>query len=251
MKLTVNSIKKILGGMCRVGDYLSYIWFVFAIAFVFLGLVTWKVSAYDPIKTDYYCILLFLIFILYIISTLFLLHRNKLLQFCVGAIVGFFLFLFYGLIGIVLQSAPTSFAMEHSVPAGLACNTPKPIDADLSAGVNPRDTTTYLQIRNGSQGGIYEYSFYYPKLPEGTIYLKCYEVTENLPLSGSRLKKASMCHITGTDHFDSLVDGREFTIYEGDWGKYYAARIEVWFRDDRGNERKLLEKIYAVEGWMR
>ena len=43
-----------------------------------------------------------------------------------------------------------------------------------------------------------------------------------------------------------------FTIYEGDWGKPYAARIEVWFRPDSGRtERKLMERVCKIEGWMR
>ena len=52
--------------------------------------------------------------------------------------------------------------------------------------------------------------------------------------------------------FSKLVDKKEFTIYEGDWEDYYAARIEVWHYDKAtGKEKKLVEKIYRVEGWMR
>ncbi|WP_348636566.1 hypothetical protein QLS71_015380 [Mariniflexile litorale] len=44
----------------------------------------------------------------------------------------------------------------------------------------------------------------------------------------------------------------DFTIYEGDWGKPYGARFEVWFKPDNGGkEVKLLEKNYIIEGWMR
>jgi hypothetical protein len=43
-----------------------------------------------------------------------------------------------------------------------------------------------------------------------------------------------------------------FTIYEGDWGKPYAARFEVWFfPDNGGKERKLIEKNFKIEGWQR
>jgi hypothetical protein len=43
-----------------------------------------------------------------------------------------------------------------------------------------------------------------------------------------------------------------FTIYEGDWGKPYAARFEVWFEPtENGNERKLFEKNFIIEGWQR
>jgi hypothetical protein len=42
------------------------------------------------------------------------------------------------------------------------------------------------------------------------------------------------------------------TIYEGDWGVYYPARFELWFVPDSGQqERKLIEQIFKVEGWMR
>jgi hypothetical protein len=43
-----------------------------------------------------------------------------------------------------------------------------------------------------------------------------------------------------------------FTIYEGDWGKPYAARFEVWFIPDSGApEWKLLERVFKIEGWQR
>ena len=47
--------------------------------------------------------------------------------------------------------------------------------------------------------------------------------------------------------------GRPFTIYEGHWGKPYAARFELWFVSDNsgGQEKKLLEKNYKIEGWQR
>ena len=56
------------------------------------------------------------------------------------------------------------------------------------------------------------------------------------------------------DHneFGTVVDKQQFTIYEGDWGDYYAARIEVWHQDaNTGEETKLMEKTYRVDGWMR
>ena len=55
----------------------------------------------------------------------------------------------------------------------------------------------------------------------------------------------------GTNHFSQLVKDKEFTIFEGDWGDCYAARIEVWFKDKQGHKRKLSEKVYGVQGWMR
>lgn len=38
-----------------------------------------------------------------------------------------------------------------------------------------------------------------------------------------------------------LISRKRFTIYEGDWGDYYAARIEVWHKDAAtGEETKLV-----------
>jgi hypothetical protein len=43
-----------------------------------------------------------------------------------------------------------------------------------------------------------------------------------------------------------------FTVYEGDWGKPYAARFEVWFEPDSGKgQRKLSERVFKIEGWQR
>ncbi len=44
----------------------------------------------------------------------------------------------------------------------------------------------------------------------------------------------------------------EITVYEGDWETYYPALLELWFVPDCGKpERKLIEKIFKIEGWQR
>lgn len=251
MKSLKLYFKKVLSVICKAGDWVSFFWPILAVASVLVNVELFKIMQDDPYKTNTYCGYSLWILLLYIIATLFLLHRDKIWQFCFAVAVGFILLLFSGFIGLALESAPTVFALEHSVPEGLAHYTPKAENADLAEDVDSLDETTYLQVRNSFQGGTYEYSFFYPKLPEGYIYLKCFEVTENLPLSVGSLERKSCQQTSGTDHFACLVEGKQFTIYEGDWGSYYAARIEVWFMDKKGNKRKLLEKIYAVEGWTR
>ena len=131
--------------------------------------------------------------------------------------------------------------MEYSIPFEENTNPAIVIDRDGS-----------LQIWNGIQGGIYKYDFYYGPLPAGEIYLRCYEVTENIRLSADRIRESSKVTIDTTSSFSKVVDQLEFTIYEGDWGDYYAARIEVWHKNAKtGRETKLMEKVYRVEGWMR
>ncbi len=144
-----------------------------------------------------------------------------------------------------------AFGKQHPIPEGLAFDLPLKSAFDQEP-VDSLDDRTYLQLWEGLQGGIYEYDFYYPALPAGDICLRCFEATKEIPLSEDRLTEASKVSVDSTYFFSQLVDKKEFTIYEGEWGDYYAARIEVWFRDAQtGKERKLTEKVYRVEGWTR
>jgi hypothetical protein len=78
-------------------------------------------------------------------------------------------------------------------------------------------------------------------------------VTKGTPLSETRLKERSNEWVGwSSDPNELFFSNTDFTIYEGDWGKPYAARFEVWFQPDSGAmERKLLEKVYKIEGWQR
>ncbi len=145
------------------------------------------------------------------------------------------------------------FGKRHQIPAGLVYNQPMELrDSVLAAPADSLATDSYLQVFNGFQGGIYLYDFHYPSLPAGEIYLECYEVTENIPLSKKRILEKGKVEIAATDSFCKLVNKQKFTIYEGVWGDYYAARIEVWHKDvTTKKRRKLVEKVYRVEGWER
>jgi len=72
-------------------------------------------------------------------------------------------------------------------------------------------------------------------------------------LSKSRLKDRSTIKVYDTNgKFEKFGSTDHFTIYEGDWGKPYGARFEIWFIYDITNEsKKLIEKNYKIEGWMR
>ena len=114
------------------------------------------------------------------------------------------------------------------------------------------DTASWLQVWNDSEGGRYLYDFYYPALSAGTVYLKCYEVGDNICLSGNVMRRNTSVGCNAKKSFSKLVEKQEFVIYEGDWGDYYAVRVEVWHRDSTTHrERKLMEKVYRMEGWMR
>ena len=143
-----------------------------------------------------------------------------------------------------------SFGKDHPIPDGLEYSLP--LAEDSQPAVDSLDSSTWLSVWNDVQGGIYKYDFCYGALPAGEIFLRCYEVTGNIPLSTDRIEERSKVTTDSTSAFSRLVNHQQFTIYEGDWDDYYAARIEVWFRDAATKqERKLMEKVYRVEGWMR
>lgn len=108
-------------------------------------------------------------------------------------------------------------------------------------------------LRDDVQPGIYNLTLRVNPGEAGTVYLKAFEVTENLPLSVGRLEDRSNERVGWSENpEEKFLSEVEFTIYEGDWEKYYAARFEVWFRPaSGGEERKLMERIYKIEGWMR
>lgn len=162
-------------------------------------------------------------------------------------------------VGMIALYAPSSdnFGRKHRIPDGLEYTIPFEEYSNPTVVIDSLDTDTYLQIWNDFQGGIYKYDFYYGSLPAGEVFLRCYEATKDIRLSektawGDRIYKESKVAIDSTYSFSKLVNKQKFTIYEGDWGDYYAARIEVWHKDAKtGKETKLMEKVYRVEGWMR
>jgi hypothetical protein len=152
------------------------------------------------------------------------------------------------------QSMPDKYADNLKIPTNIKINEPH----EQTQPTNIADLDFY--IYNSFQPGLYQYAFWTKRIDKGKIYLKAFEVTKNDPLSVDRLKESST--ITVYNPTDKLVMfqmdkgnsdlGRQFTIYEGDWGKPYAARFEIWFiPDNGGKERKLIEKNYKIEGWQR
>ena len=110
-----------------------------------------------------------------------------------------------------------------------------------------------LILRDGMQGGIYEGFLWCNPGEKGTVYLKAFEITKGTQLSAERLQPASAC-VSGwsEDPREQFCSGLYFTIYEGEWGQFYGARFEVWFRPNKGGpERKLFEKNYKIQGWQR
>lgn len=110
-----------------------------------------------------------------------------------------------------------------------------------------------FRLLSGMQPGMYGVLYSLNPGEPGYVYLKAFEVTQGTPLSVVRLEANSKTRMTwSSDPAERFGAKAGFTIYEGDWGKPYAARFEVWFNPDSGKtDRKLAERVFKIEGWQR
>ena len=235
-------------------NFINRFWWLFPLAFI----ASFLISAYfDSMWPIFFVISVPLTFVAMITSWIILLIFKKwwrfLCSFILGALtVTYFLYQLNIAIGLAFNPGPDDFGKEHPIPTWLDYNLPLEEGEEPPYPIDSIASNTWLQIWNDFQGGKYTYDFYHPALEEGWIYLRCYEATENIPLSHERISEASIVAVPSTTSFSKVVEKQCFTIYPGDWGDYYAARIEVWHKDAKtGKERKLMEKVYRVEGWQR
>jgi hypothetical protein len=156
----------------------------------------------------------------------------------------------------IAMDTPDTFADNLKIPTNINIYNPVDIGFDEKRPdsiSNLHKKATDFQLYNSFQPGLYEYDFWTSKIDSGTIYIKAYEVTQNYALSTQRLPQSSSVKIYNpTDSIVKVGTTNHFTIYEGDWGKPYAARFEVWFKPSiGGQERKIFERNFKIEGWMR
>jgi hypothetical protein len=181
-------------------------------------------------------------------------YLNSFLSFCTICLFGLVFYYFSIYAFLYFQSAPDKYADKLTIPNNTKINLPSDT-AFLTT-----DTIPNFQLYNSVQPGIYTYTIWTKKIDKGYCYLKAFEVTHNDPLSVDRLKERSKIEVYNpTDSIKMFTLGqtqynvnRDFTIYEGDWDKPYAARFEVWFVPaNGGQESKIVEKNFKIEGWMR
>lgn len=186
--------------------------------------------------------LLFFSIIIVIISSVYILFKSR----------WYYSFLQLGILGITMFDLMTFlmfysndfFADDLEIPKNIKFEKPK-INIDT---LIARKENTF-EIKNGFQPGIYEYYFWYKPKEKGQLYLEVIEITQNVQLSVKQIKDRSLVHVKPNDSLQLFH--KEFTIYEGDWGKFYGSRISVYFKPDNKPEQKINEKNYIVEGWMR
>ena len=150
------------------------------------------------------------------------------------------------------------FANNLEIPKGVDFR--KPLYLEDSKDMNKIDWSSLIEVPPKEikfdlvdvpgNGGIYEYGVWYQAQEEGYLYIRVYEYTKNQELSRERLRKKSRTYVSPSN-LHNFYRGR-FTVYEGDWGDYYAARVELWF--DPASEKQgfeILEHNYIIQGWMR
>ena len=168
-----------------------------------------------------------------------------------------FLFIVYSVAMFwIEQDRPDTWADNLKIPTNISINIP--VDLDMEGNrpdslSNKTMTNTDFQLYNSFQPGLYEYDIWTGKIESGTIYLKAFEITQEYALSTNRLPQSSSVKMYNpSDSIMKFGTTSYFTIYEGDWGKPYAARFEIWFKPENGGkEKRLLTKNYKIEGWMR
>ena len=164
------------------------------------------------------------------------------------------------------EGAGDNFGKSHPIPAGMEYYT-----TGITAEYGNANAQAYLDslvIERGivmvdyGQPGQYRYMAYVPAIPEkGHIYLKLYEATTDFPLS-EYIKTHTTLPVEASDTAriymmkdedpDTWSVSDRFLIQEGEWGDYYAARVELWYKPESSDEEKLLHSvIYRVEGWSR
>jgi hypothetical protein len=108
-----------------------------------------------------------------------------------------------------------------------------------------------LELARAGESGIYRTELWVHAGEPGCVYLKAFEVTHGTPLATDFLKKDSNAWIGWSDDPAELFySTAKIVIGEGDPGKPYAARFEVWFAPASGRpRRKLLEKVFKITGY--
>ena len=181
-----------------------------------------------------------------------LFKRRFLITLCVflAGLVNIYAFVTLTFMWWMTQGENDDFGQRHPIPAGMVCQ--EPDESFSEDDVDSTDTSSWLRIQKNSQGGIYDYQYFSKSLPDGYIYLKCYEATENVLLSEDRMMMKTKVNVKQHDSFGPVGGYRVFTIYEGSWGDYYPVRVEVWHHGEKtGKEQMLTSKIYKMEGWQK
>lgn len=187
------------------------------------------------------------------------LFKNEWMRILGTGFAGFGCFVALGVVNLIVMihfADIDHFADDLKLPEGVVLSEPVAYTSDkdlLFRRSDPPSVPGDILLYRDSQGGRYEADVWCNPKEVGTIYLRAFEITTNTELSNPRLLLRTEQAIDFNGDTENLyLYQMKFIIYEGNWGQYYGARFEVWFKPSNGTpERKLLEKNYKIDGWMR
>ena len=209
--------------------------------------------------------------VLLILATLVIAIVKKRYFTAIGVVVmGVFIFLYSAWTMVIVglgEGHGDNFGKRHPIPEGMEYYTtkitPEYGNTSAQAYLDSLVVERGIVVVDYGQPGEYRYMANVPAIPEkGKIYLKLYEATTNLPLSEYDVKTSTTLLVepSDTSRIYKMTDKEpnrwnttdEFTIQEGSWGDYYAARVELWYQPESGGEEQLIDSvIYQIEGWSR
>ena len=210
--------------------------------------------------------------VLLILATLVIAIVKKRYFTAIGVVVmGVFIFLYsawtMAIVGLG-EGHGDNFGKRHPIPEGMEYYTtkitPEYGNTSAQAYLDSLVVERGIVVVDYGQPGQYRYMANVPAIPEkGKIYLKLYEATTNLPLS-EYIKYNTTIEVEASDtaiiyamksegkHSVETKNTQYFTVHEGSWDDYYAARVELWYQPESGGEEQLLHSvIYQIEGWSR
>ncbi|QES87950.1 hypothetical protein [Rhizosphaericola mali] len=161
-------------------------------------------------------------------------------------IITIMLLFFFGF--VFLFSPPDYYANHKTIPSNIKYEIP--IELTPSEKLLKKQ---HVVLGVGMQPGIYLFFTDYKETADSKLYLKAVDIDNNNLLSPEDIKSSTLLRSRSGWNFPkgNFTCG-QFTIYEGDWGYKYIARIELWsFNIKRNEDRKLAEVNYLIEGWQR
>ncbi len=112
--------------------------------------------------------------------------------------------------------------------------------------------SVFFEINNGAQPGIYNAKANIKNNTQGIVYIKTFDKDSGTQISAKTIKPTTKRKLGWALNTETLFYYQsDFKIMVGALNKPFAARIEFWFKDNNGAEKKLFEKEMQVESWKR
>ncbi|MFV8226902.1 hypothetical protein [Christiangramia aquimixticola] len=106
-----------------------------------------------------------------------------------------------------------------------------------------------LVIGSGYSG--YDFYMWHKPDDKGKLFIKAFELTQNIQLSEWKLSTRTENEITKLENNYKIYTGST-VIDEGTFENFYPVRFELWFKSNQsGKEKKMTEKNYVIDGWDR